>query len=97
MLVDEICEFGVPLILGRHVVQVEGGGEHVAPQLLQLLALLEQLLRRQVSFPMGKNKRKITFNYKFANRNIQFSNSQAFLHFLFIVELLFSYLNLTAD
>ena len=32
-------------------MQGQGGGEHVAPQLLHLLALLQQLLAAQVRFP----------------------------------------------
>ena len=45
LLVNEVCQLGVPLALCCHVVEVEGGCEHVAPQLLKLLALLQQLLR----------------------------------------------------
>ena len=51
LLVNEVCQFCVPLALGCDVVQVQGGGEHVTPQLLQLLTLLQQLLGRQVGFP----------------------------------------------
>jgi hypothetical protein len=59
LLVDEVGEFGVPLVLRGHVVQVQGRGEHVAPQLLQLLALFQKLLGRQVSFPILKQTKKV--------------------------------------
>ena len=47
LFLDQVRDLVVPVV----GVQGEGGGEHVAPQLLHLLALLQQLLAAQVRFP----------------------------------------------
>ena len=76
LLVDEVSELGVPLALRRHVVQVEGGREHVTPKLLQLLALLQQLLGRQMRFPGFEVELKINNFYHDVKEFWQNSNSQ---------------------
>ena len=50
LLLYQVGDLVVPVV----GVQGQGGREHVAPQLLHLLALLQQLLAAQVSFPGGE-------------------------------------------
>lgn len=46
LLVDQIHQLVVPVVLS----QIQGHREHMTPKLLQLLTLLQQLFRGQMSF-----------------------------------------------